>query len=146
MLVLTAEHDRRRVAAAVMAGATGVLSKSEELVTVIAAVRRVAAGEALFAPPEMVALMQLAEHTRTARDDAEKRWASLTPRERETLIGLTHGYSNAELAARMGVGLETARSHVAKVIEKLGVETRLQALAYAIRHGLVSPDDVLPSD
>lgn len=72
VLVLAAECDWWRVAAAVMAGATGVLSKSEDLATMIATVRRVAAGKALFAPPEMVELMRL---------------ANLTSRERETRSG-----------------------------------------------------------
>lgn len=144
VLVLTAERDRRRVAAAVLAGASAVLHKSEPLDALIAAVRRLTAGERWFSPTETVELMRLAEEAWRGERDARDGIAGLTAREREVLVALARGASNAEIAQQLGIGVETVRTHVANVFSKIGVDSRLQALAFALRYGLIDLDDLLP--
>ncbi|TCJ20755.1 response regulator transcription factor [Rubrobacter taiwanensis] len=137
ILVLTASVDRERIARAVEAGAAGVLHKSSSLEEILDALRRLLAGETLMPPNEVAELVRLAGRRRDQEYEARLAIRRLTPREREVLQVLAEGLSNREIARRLHITVETERTHMVHILEKLGVHSRLEALVFAVRHGLV---------
>ncbi len=143
VLVLTASVDREAYGRAIEAGAAGVLNKSARIMEVIEAARRLAEGKALLSGDEVVELLRLAAQRRERDHEAQLAIEQLTPRELEVLQALANGLSDKEIAERLYVGSGTVRSHVVNIFGKLGVHSRLQALLFAVRHGLidiVNPD------
>ncbi len=146
VLVLTMSFDRVHAAQAVEAGAAGVLNKSVSVTEIVEAIKRVRAGEALLAATEIVELLRLASSHREEDLSTRSSIKMLTPREREVLQGLAEGLDSKEIALRMKIAVETERNYAASILGKLGVHSRLQALAFAIRNGLVevSPANKTP--
>jgi DNA-binding NarL/FixJ family response regulator len=97
----------------------------------------VAAGEHHDALPEVIDLLRLVQHHREEHREAEFALARLTPREQEVLALLAQGLSDREMARRLIVGVDTIHTHMTGILTKLGVESRLQALVFAARHGAV---------
>jgi PAS domain S-box-containing protein len=137
-LVLSASLDQAETARAVESGAAGVLHKSVELDEVVHAVRRVRAGETLLAVEEVVKLLRFASSRREHEYESRQAIAQLTPREREVLQALAEGLDGPEIARRLGISIPTERNHMASILAKLGVHSRLQALVFALRHNVVS--------
>ncbi len=137
-LVLTASLDREEHALAVEAGAAGVLHKSADVEEIIDSLRKLASGEVLFSTAELVEFLRLAGHTREQEREAQANIEKLTIREREVLQALAEGLSNREIAERLYVSLDTERTHMMNILNKLGVHSRLQALLFALRYGLVN--------
>jgi DNA-binding NarL/FixJ family response regulator len=137
VLVLTASAERGAYARAVEAGAAGVLNKSSSIKEVIDAARRLSAGEAVLSADEVAELLRLAGSRRERDREAQEAIEQLTPREGEVLRLLADGLSDKEIAERLYIGSGTARSHVVSILGKLGVHSRLQALVFAVRYGLV---------
>ncbi len=136
-LVLSASADRQDVGRAVEAGAVGALHKSVSIDEIVAAVRRAAAGEPLLSPAETVDLLRLIGRQRERDRAAQAAIGRLTPREREVLQALADGLSDKEISENLHVGVGTVRNHLVSVFGKLGVNSRLQALVFALRHGVV---------
>lgn len=140
VLVLSASADRRQTARAVEAGAVGVLHKSAPLDEIIDAVRRAAAGEQLISTSEVIEVLrflsQQREHDRRAQAAIDR----LTVRERDVLQALAEGLNDKDISEKLHISNETARTHMANILAKLGVESRLQALVFAVRHGAVRID------
>ena len=132
-LVLTASLDRAEHARAIEAGAAGVLHKSAGVDEIMDATRRLAAGETLISPEELAEMLLLAGESREARASIEQ----LTPRELQVLKALAEGLSNKEIAERLHMSVDTERTHMMNILNKLGVHSRLQALLFAARHGLI---------
>ena len=139
-LVLTANAERGTHARVVEAGAAGVLHKSMYIRDIIDAVRRLEAGEALLSANEVGEMLRLADQQRAQDEEMRKTIGSLTPRELEVLQALAEGLSDMEMADRLYVSVGTVRNHVARILVKLGVHSRLQALVFAARHGIVKID------
>lgn len=138
VIVTTFEHDEY-VFDALRAGASGFLLKRTTPEDLIAAVRVVAAGEALLSPSVTRRLIaEFARPAPAARPPAEVA-AALTEREREVLVALASGWSNAELAHRLFISEETVRTHVKRVLHKLGLRDRAQVVVFAYETGLVVP-------
>jgi DNA-binding NarL/FixJ family response regulator len=137
VLVLTASSERAAHARAVEAGAAGVLHKSVRIKDVVGAARRLAAGEPILSTDEVVDLLRLAGRQRERDYEAQRAVEQLTPREREVLQALAEGLSDKEIAGRFHIGVGTVRNHIVNIFSKLGVHSRLQALDYAVRHGVV---------
>ena len=137
VLILTASAKREAYARAVEAGAAGVLNKSASITSVIEAARRLAAGEAVLSTNEITELIRLAGSQREQDRETRRAIESLTLREREVLQLLAEGLSDKEIAERLYVGSGTVRTHVVNIFAKLGVHSRLQALVFAARNGLV---------
>ncbi|MEV1085154.1 response regulator transcription factor [Streptomyces sp. NPDC050211] len=141
VLVLTTFELDEYVFAAVRAGANGFLLKRSPPETLIEGIRTLAAGEALLGPS--VTRRLLAEFARatpaTPPPDVVHRLSRLTDREREVLLLLGRGLSNAEIAARLHVGEATVKTHVGRVLDKLGLRDRVHAVVFAFDHGLVRP-------
>jgi DNA-binding NarL/FixJ family response regulator len=144
ILVLTTYHVGEAVYAALRAGASGFLLKDAAPDELVAAVRAVAAGDAWLDPT--VARELLAEFA--ARPDPLHRspgdLARLTPREREVLVLVAHGMSNLEIGARLFVGEATVKTHLSRLMMKLGLRDRAQAVVIAYQSGLVRPGTLPP--
>jgi DNA-binding NarL/FixJ family response regulator len=133
IVMLSALADRDTVSRALAAGASGYACKTVDLDSIIAVVDDVAAGHLVV---EGCAIPD--DEPRPLLSDASLA-RYLTRREREVLNGMVLGRSTADLARDLGVTYATARSHIQNVLMKLGVHSRLQAVAYATTHGLISP-------
>jgi DNA-binding NarL/FixJ family response regulator len=136
-LVLTASLDRTEHARAVEAGAAGILHKSADVDAILDATRRLGEGETLLSEDELIALLRLAGQSREEEVEARANIEQITPREKEVLQKLAEGLSNKEIAARLHMSVDTERTHMMNILNKLGVHSRLQALVFAARHGLV---------
>lgn len=139
-VMLTTFDADEYVYEALHAGASGFLLKDVRRDDLVHAVRVVAAGESLVAPS--VARRLIAEYTsRPAGRPAPSagRLAVLTVRERETLLHLARGLSNAEIAEALVVSEHTVKTHVSNVLSKLGLRDRIQAVICAYETGLVAP-------
>ena len=137
VLILSGTIERERLARAVEQGASGLLHKSTRIRDVITAARRVAAGELLLSPEEVREMLDLAGRRRERDREARLLLGQLTQREREVLQAFAEGLSDPEIAARLYVSPGTVRTHMANVLAKLEVDSRLQALLLAARYGAV---------
>jgi two-component system, NarL family, response regulator DevR len=136
-LVLTASLDRADHARAIEAGAAGVLHKSADVDEIMDAARRLAAGEPLFSPEELGEMLRLAGESREEEREARARIGQLTRREIQVLEALAGGLTNKEIAERLHMSVDTERTHMMNILNKLGVHSRLQALLFAARYGLI---------
>jgi len=138
VLVLTTFDLDEHVAGAVRAGASGFLLKDTPPDELVRAVRVVAAGDALLSPSVTRQLLDqvAAGGAPVATDPAVD---ALTEREREVLDLLARGLSNAEIAERLVLGETTVKTHVGRVLSKLGLRDRVQAVVWAYEHGIVRP-------
>ncbi len=136
-LVLSASLEPGRFARAVEAGASGVLHKSTPINEIVDAVRRLRAGEALLSPGDVVEMLRLVNRERQEELSVRRAVERLTPREKEVLQALAEGLESREIAERLNVTVETERTHMVNILHKLGVHSRLQALVFAARHGVV---------
>ncbi|EFL21562.1 two-component system response regulator [Streptomyces himastatinicus ATCC 53653] len=138
VIILTTFDLDRYVYAALSAGASGFLLKDVTPEQLTAAVRTVRTGDALLAPAITRRLVQ--RFTQRGSDTAtlHRDLASLTPRELEVLGLLARGLSNAELATRLYLAEATVKTHVARILAKLGLRDRVQAVIAAYETGLVS--------
>jgi RNA polymerase sigma factor (sigma-70 family) len=136
-VVLTATRNQQELARAVEAGAVGILHKSVGIVDIVEGIRRVSQGEYLISSAEAIELLRVATRHREATRAAQTALGRLTPRERDVLQCLTEGVSDREIAEHLGLSTETVRTHMVNILGKLGVESRLQALVFALRHGMV---------
>jgi DNA-binding NarL/FixJ family response regulator len=143
VLMLTTFGLDDYVFAALRAGASGFMLKDAPPEELLDAIRVVAGGSALLAPAVTRAVVaEFARHPPAAGAEASPRLDELTEREREVLVLLTRGRSNAEIAADLVVSDATVKTHVAHVLMKLGVRDRVQAVIFAYETGLVSPGHV----
>jgi len=136
VLMLTIAADDERVLEALRAGASGYLLKDAELHEIVAGILSAAAGHSAIAPSVARALVE------SIRDDeralpGNPAGIALSARERSVLDLLTRGCDNAEIAQRLYLSQSTVKNHVSRLLEKLGVENRVQAATFAVRHGLV---------
>jgi DNA-binding NarL/FixJ family response regulator len=136
-LVLSASLDRANIARAVQLGAAGVLSKTAHLVEVAQAVRRLRAGETLMPLEEVVELLRFASIRREEEYEARQAIEKLTPREMEVLQALAMGLDSEGIADKLNIALRTERNHMASILKKLEVHSKLQALVFALRHSVV---------
>jgi DNA-binding NarL/FixJ family response regulator len=139
VLMLTTFGLDEYVFDALRAGASGFMLKDAPPEELLDAIRVVAGGSALLAPA--VTRSVIAEFARRSpqRDSGSPRIDELTQREREVLVLLTRGRSNAEIAGDLVVSEATVKTHVAHVLMKLGVRDRVQAVIFAYEAGLVAP-------
>ncbi len=141
VLILTTFDLDEHVYDALDAGASGFLLKETTAERVFDAVRVVAAGEALLAPTVTRRLVAQFARMRVRRRELDPALHTLTARETEVLQLIAEGLSNPEIAARLVVGEETVKSHVSRVLAKLGLRDRTQAVVVAYESGLVVPGD-----
>jgi DNA-binding NarL/FixJ family response regulator len=142
VIVLTTFDLDEYAFAAIRAGASGFLLKDARPQELVAAIRTVHAGEATLAPrvtrrmielfaDELPAIAESARPTPTLLD-------TLTPREREILVAIAEGLNNGELAARFFVSESTVKTHVGRLLQKLGARDRVHLVILAYEHGLLA--------
>ncbi|ATO13830.1 DNA-binding response regulator [Micromonospora sp. WMMA2032] len=141
VLILTTFDRDDYLFAALRAGASGFLLKNGTPEDLVEAVRVVARGEGLIAPALTRRVISTFARPGAAPPDPrhDAATAELTPREREVLALVARGASNAEVAAVLHVGEATVKTHVSRVLAKLGLRDRVQAVIFAYEHGIVRP-------
>jgi DNA-binding NarL/FixJ family response regulator len=137
VLVLTTFDLDEYVYAALRAGASGFLLKDVSPEQLIAAVRLVAVGDALLAPSITRRLVERFARHVAAPSLTHQALTTLTPRELEVLKLIARGLSNAEIAGALYLSEATVKTHVARVLPKLGVRDRVQAVVLAYESGIV---------
>jgi DNA-binding NarL/FixJ family response regulator len=134
VVLLTSNADEDVLVAAIEAGASGFVTKHKPAAEVTAAIRAAAGGEMLVSSDMLARLLP-----RMNRAAERKGAYDLTARELEVLELLADGTPNHELGTRMGISRNTVRNHVQNLLTKLGVHSRLEAVALATREGLLRP-------
>lgn len=141
VLVLTISEDEEDLRAALLAGANGYLLKSSDFDQLLTSLDRLAAGHAAASPEILTKLVQQLRQDEAPAAPARRRGEArreLSEREREILALIAQGASNRQIAQQLYLSENTVRTHLAHILEKLGLENRVQAAAYALRHGLVN--------
>jgi DNA-binding NarL/FixJ family response regulator len=138
ILVLTTFGLDEYIVEALRAGASGFLTKDAPAADLVAAVRAVAAGDAMLSPAITRQLLdRVARRLPSAAGGAADSTDALTEREREVLQLIAAGMSNAEIAQALVVAEPTVKTHVSNVLSKLELRDRVQAVIYAYEHGLI---------
>ena len=140
VVMLTSFADEDVVMSSIMAGAAGFVTKNVGRAELLKAIRAVAAGESLLDPT--VTKKVLERLVSLTRKDREREVDQLSEREREVLALVAQGLTNREIAEKLVLSEHTARNHISRIFEKLGLSRRSEAAAYAARMGLApaSPD------
>jgi DNA-binding NarL/FixJ family response regulator len=139
VIVLTTFDLDEYAYAALRAGASGFLLKDASAADVLGAIRAVHSGDAVIAPSttrRMLEHLAAAEPRASSGDDA---LSVLTDREREVLVEIASGHANAEIARRLYLSEATVKTHVGRILAKLGLRDRVHAVIFAYDHGLVRP-------
>jgi DNA-binding NarL/FixJ family response regulator len=139
VLVLTTYDLDENVYDALKAGAAGFLVKTDSPARLVQAVRIVAAGEALLAPDITRRLVDRFVTGPRPNTPAPPELAELSPREREVLRLVASGQSNAEIAATLFVSEGTVKTHVARILSKLGLRDRVQVVVFAYERAIIEP-------
>ena len=141
VLILTTFDLDDYVFGALRAGASGFVLKDAPAADLVHAVRVVAAGDALLAPS--VTRRLIADYATRGRPDRRTTAAlgELTPRETDVLRLIAHGQSNQEIAGKLVLAEQTVKTHVSRVLAKLALRDRAQAVVFAYESGLVTPGE-----
>jgi DNA-binding NarL/FixJ family response regulator len=145
VLMLTTFDLDEYVYDALRAGASGFLLKDVPAEQLADGIRLVAGGDALLAPSATRRLIQEFARTAPARREPPAALAELTPRELEVFRLIARGRSNAEIASELFVGETTVKTHVTRILMKLGVRDRVQAVVLAYESGIVAPGEETPA-
>lgn len=138
VVVMTAHDEDRLLVEAVEAGASGFLSKDEAADQVLAAVKAADGGEVLIDPTTLTRLLTQVSREREEQRDALKLLDDLTEREREILSLLATGIRNEDIAKQLFISPQTVQTHVRNILGKLRVHSKLEAVAFAVRHGAIT--------
>jgi DNA-binding NarL/FixJ family response regulator len=133
IVLMSASVDDTALVHAIESGAAGFLSKSASVDELVQAIRAAAAGEVLVSPALLARLLPRLSRDRLGIG------TELTPREVEVLEVLSGGLSNSDIAAELGISVNTVRNHVQNILTKLSVHSKLEALAVAVREGIIDP-------
>ena len=144
VIVLTTFDADEYVYGALRAGASGFLLKSAPPETLIRAIRTASAGEGLLDPAVTRRVIERFAQLPAGALQPPTAYARLTEREREVLTQVARGLSNAEIGAELFVSEATVKTHVARLLAKLDLRDRVQAVVFAYEHGLVTPGGRTP--
>ncbi|MFJ9712314.1 LuxR C-terminal-related transcriptional regulator [Streptomyces sp. NPDC101234] len=140
VLVLTAADREADAWAALRAGADGFLLNDADPAELTAAIRVVAAGDAVITPGLTRALIDAVREQHTVRPlPRPSGLGALTERERDVLVAVASGWSNAEIAQWLSIAPTTVKTHVSNVLGKIGARARVQAVSFAYESGLLRP-------
>jgi DNA-binding NarL/FixJ family response regulator len=141
VIILTTFDLDEYAHAALRAGASGFLLKDAPTADLLSAIRAVASGDAVVAPSTTRRLLATIAHQLPVGETtaALAELGSLTPREREVLIAVARGLSNAEIADELVLSEATVKTHVGRILAKLALRDRVQIVIYAYDRGLVAP-------
>jgi DNA-binding NarL/FixJ family response regulator len=144
VIILTTFDLDEYAYAALRAGASGFLLKDAQPADLVSAIRAVASGDAVVAPSTTRRLLetvadQLPDPLREPRPGHDLTADGVTPREREVLVAVARGLSNAEIAQQLVLSEATVKTHVGRILSKLELRDRVQIVVYAYERGLISP-------
>jgi DNA-binding NarL/FixJ family response regulator len=137
VVIMTAHDEDRLLVEAVEAGASGFLSKDEAAEEVLSAAKAAAEGEVLIDPGTLTRLLAQVAREREELRDAMKLLGDLTDREHEILQLLAEGKRNDDIARQLFISPQTVQTHVRNVLGKLRVHSKLEAVAFAVKHGAI---------
>ncbi len=140
ILMLSAYNYQAYMLGALRVGAMGYLPKNTPLNKLVSAVRMVLAGEAVF---NLKALSQILSRSSSGRIEERKYIGELSPREIQVLKLVAKGTNNREIGYQLGIRERTVQTHVARILDKLGVNSRTAAVLHALKEGWLSPDDLM---
>jgi DNA-binding NarL/FixJ family response regulator len=138
VVILSADTGDEAMLAAIQAGASGYLVKSEAVAQVVSAVRKAAEGEMLIPAATLAGLLARQHQRASQQAERQRLLGQLTPREVEILKLMAEGLDNYDIADRLVIGYTTVRGHVQNVLEKLGAHSKLEAVARAGEYGLLA--------
>ena len=139
IVMLTGDASDETLLAAIESGVTGFIAKSHPTDRIVALLKRAAAGEIVIPTQDLARLLARQREREVARRERERVDTILTPRDRQVLQLMARGHDTKEIATRTGLAVNTIRTHVQTIIEKLGVHSRLEAVVRANALGLVPP-------
>ena len=139
VVILTTFEQDDYVFGAINAGASGFLLKRTRPEELITAVHTVAAGDSLLSPSVTRTVLDRVAKQRVSPSDTDRRLQELTPREREVLELITRGSSNSEIAEALVIEESTVKTHVKRVLMKLGLRDRIHAVIFGYESGLAQP-------
>jgi two-component system nitrate/nitrite response regulator NarL len=135
VVIMTAHDEERLLVDAVEAGASGFLGKDEPADEVLSAAKAAAEGEVLIHPATLSRLLHQVTKQREEQREVQSLFAKLSDREWEILRLLAQGQRNEGIAAALFISPQTVQTHVRNVLGKLGVHSKLEAVALAVKHG-----------
>jgi DNA-binding NarL/FixJ family response regulator len=140
VIILTTFDLDEYAYAALRAGASGFLLKDAPPADLLSAIRAVASGDAVVAPSTTRRLLETIAHRLPESGRVEgPALTGLTPREREVLVAVARGLSNSEIAGALVLAEATVKTHVGRILAKLGLRDRVQIVVFAYERGLVAP-------
>lgn len=139
VVILTTFEDDDYIFGALHAGASGFLLKRTSPEELIAAIHTVASGDSLLSPSVTRTVIDRMAHQPTPDRGSTARLEALTPREREVLTLIARGLSNKEIAATLVIEETTVKTHIKRILMKLRVRDRIQAVIFAYESGLAQP-------
>jgi DNA-binding NarL/FixJ family response regulator len=137
VVIMTAHDDDALLVDAVEAGASGFLGKDEAVAEILGAVKAAAEGEVLIDPTTLARLLHRVGQQREERRGVTELFATLTDRERQILGLLAEGRRNDDIASSLFISPQTVQTHVRNLLGKLGVHSKLEAVALAVKHGQI---------
>jgi DNA-binding NarL/FixJ family response regulator len=137
VVIMTAHDEDRLLVEAVEAGASGFLSKDEAAEEVLSAAKSAADGEVLIDPATLTRLLAQVAREREETRDAMALLGDLTERENEILGLLAEGMRNDGIAQKLYISPQTVQTHVRNILGKLRVHSKLEAVAFAVKHGAI---------
>ena len=138
VVIMTAHDDDRLLVEAVEAGASGFLGKDEAAEELLSAAKAAAEGEVLIDPGTLTRLLAQVSRERAEQRDAQMLLNDLTEREREILQLLAEGMRNDDIATKLFISPQTVQTHVRNILGKLRVHSKLEAVAFAVKHGAIT--------
>ena len=139
ILILTTFDFDEYVYEALAAGASGFVLKDDPPEQLIAAIRTVAAGEALLSPT--ITKRVIKQFTRIPRPAPPKEFEELTMREQEVFVLIANGFSNTEIARQLYISDTTVKTHITHILQKLNLRDRVQAVVLAYQAGIIERDN-----
>ena len=140
VIVLTDREDAMAITTAIQAGARGFVVKTQAAADLVAIIRQAAAGEVVISLPDTPGVIGRLQLARQRQNEARRVFERLTARESQILARLALGRSTMETATELHISPLTVRSHVKSILAKLDVHSKVEAVSYALRNGLVEAD------
>jgi DNA-binding NarL/FixJ family response regulator len=139
IVVLTSLSDEATLMRVIDSGISGFVSKNSELSELMSTIRKAADGEIVMPTSLLVGLLMRLPRDKAAAYQEEKGWERLTMREQEVLELLASGKSGSEIAEDLHIAPLTVRTHIRNLMSKLGVHSRLEAVTFGMKNGLIDP-------
>ncbi|HJP65673.1 MAG TPA: response regulator transcription factor [Actinomycetota bacterium] len=137
VIIITAFQEPGTIAAAIQAGASGYVPKTKAADELLTVIRSAAAGEMVLPAGQLSAILARVQQNQQNLTEAERRLADLTSRELQVLQSMADGKSTPDMARELFISPLTVQTHIKNILSKLDVHSKLEAVTFAVRHGLV---------